>query len=604
MGLMQKALETYDAMSSWAGVERENAEPLAPVGHRSAKAKIEITIDQEGRFIQAQRVDRYIIFPVTEDSAGRTSGAVAHALCDQVGYLLPGTKKNALYLEQLRSWEKSPYTNPKLTAILKYVEAGTILDDLIRADLINYDEKQEIKNDHDLICWIVNGLGEKSGPVWKDQDLIRLYQNYYLSLNVTNHSAICMLTGNVTRPTQKHMKGIVSLHGSAKIISSKDEGKFTYLGRFLNNDEALSVGYEASQKAHNALKWFVSNQGVVRGGRAFLCWNPHGVQIAHPLGRLFRKREEDKPPTPSEYRDQLRRIIDGYKASLPQGEEVIIASFDAATTGRLAVTYYAELQGSDFIDRLAFWDQTCCWNHYLFGVSAPSLFQIVTCAFGTQRGSDEQARMEVDDQLLAGQLDRLLYTKLNKSPFPLDLVKAIVAKAENLQVFNSNNRNNLLFVACAVIRKTHLDHYKEEIAMALEPNRHDRSYQFGRLLAVMEKIERDTYDREEDREPNAIRMQPVFVRRPGYAAKIVIDQLKGAYYPRLKPGARVYYDRLIGEIMEVIDSFGPEQYNRPLSETYLPGYYLQKNALFAKKDQSAEGQPVSENTDVVSDNHE
>lgn len=38
----------------------------------------------------------------------------------------------------------------------------------------------------------------------------------------------------------------------------------------------------------------------------------------------------------------------------------------------------------------------------------------------------------------------------------------------------------------------------------------------------MEKIERDTYDASENRETNAIRMQSVFVQRPGYAAKVIM----------------------------------------------------------------------------------
>ena len=124
--------------------------------------------------------------------------------------------------------------------------------------------------------------------------------------------------------------------------------------------------------------------------------------------------------------------------------------------------------------------------------------------------------------------------------------------------------------------------------MALEPGKKDRSYQFGRWLAVMEKIERDTYDASEAREPNAIRLQSVFVQRPGYAAKIVVDQMKNAYYPRLNPGVRIFYDRLIGEIMEMLSQFPDSEYNKPLTETYLPGYYLQKNALYTKKQDDTE----------------
>lgn len=42
----------------------------------------------------------------------------------------------------------------------------------------------------------------------------------------------------------------------------------------------------------------------------------------------------------------------------------------------------------------------------------------------------------------------------------------------------------------------------------------------GRLLAVFEELDRDTYDPNEQRETNAIRMQSVFAKRPLYAARI------------------------------------------------------------------------------------
>ena len=124
--------------------------------------------------------------------------------------------------------------------------------------------------------------------------------------------------------------------------------------------------------------------------------------------------------------------------------------------------------------------------------------------------------------------------------------------------------------------------------MALVPDKKDRSYQFGRLLAVLEKAERDTYDRDDKREPNAIRMQNVFVQRPGYASMIVINQVKNAYYPRLSPGQRVYYESLIGQIMQVISESGDSEYDKPLQETYILGYYLQKNEFYTKKEKESE----------------
>ena len=50
--------------------------------------------------------------------------------------------------------------------------------------------------------------------------------------------------------------------------------------------------------------------------------------------------------------------------------------------------------------------------------------------------------------------------------------------------------------------------------MALEADKRDRSYQFGRLLAILEKTERDTYTKDTDRETNAIRRMSVYAQRP------------------------------------------------------------------------------------------
>ena len=104
MGLLQKAIETYDAMEGLAGVYEEGREPLAPVGHIATWAHIEVTITPEGRFVGARTADREqkIIIPVTEDSAGRTSAPAAHPLCEQLGYLSGrDAEKLQLYLEGL-----------------------------------------------------------------------------------------------------------------------------------------------------------------------------------------------------------------------------------------------------------------------------------------------------------------------------------------------------------------------------------------------------------------------------------------------------------------------------------------------------------------------
>lgn len=581
MGLLQKALETYETMQRLAGVYEEGKEPLAPIGHIVTRAQIEITIDADGTFVDARSADKdmKIIIPVTEDSAGRTSSPAAHALCDQLGYVLKSEDdKHALYVTQLEKWVQSEFHHAKAEAVLRYVKSGTMAEDLQRAGVT-------VKGEKDMVCWRVNGLGENSGPVWTDVSLMKAFSDYYVSKK-KGLSKVCMLTGEESFVTWQHLKGAFSLNGNAKIISANDSANFTYRGRFVDPEDAATVGYVASQMAHNALKWIISTQGTIQGGRAFVCWNPKGRSLPKLHVPALFESDEDELPDYKSYRDALRRKLTGYAANFAADDQVIVASFDAATTGRLAITYYNELMGSDFLERLACWDETVCWPYGSKRVSSPSLYQIINFAFGIPRGNPQ--KIEADEKPFAGHMQRLLSCRIDRAAFPLDIMRALVMRAGNLQIYdekeNIRNRSKLLFVTCAAIQKYYIDHKKEAFDLALEPERKDRSYQWGRLLAVMEKIEKDTYDKTETRETNAIRMQSVFVQRPGYATKIIMDQLKTAYYPKLKMGLRIYYDRLIGEIMEQLSLFSPEEYGKPLTETYLPGYYLQKNAFYTKKD--------------------
>ena len=387
-----------------------------------------------------------------------------------------------------------------------------------------------------------------------------------------------MILGEKLPPAKQHAKGIVSLAGNAKLISANDKSGFTYRGRFVEEAQAVTVSYDASQKSHNALRWLVDSQGVraVFGGRTFLCWNPQGRTII-PAHLPFMR-----PPKPifkpSDYRDSLQTVLTSKKAELKLTDGVVMAAFDAATTGRLSLTYYNEMQAHDFLERLHDWDASCCWPHRNFGIQSPSLRSIVDCAFGTQRDK----WMETDDRILRQQMQRLIACRVDKALIGADIVKALVSRASRPQAYDSNVWENILFTACAVIRKYRMDRFKEEWNMALEPEKKDRSYQFGRLLAVMEKVERDTYD-SDTREPNAIRMQSVFCQRPMYAAGNLEKQLERAYFPRLKPGIRIWYKNLMGQIMDIISAFPQEDWNKPLEDSYLMGYYLQRSALYTKK---------------------
>lgn len=595
MGLLQKAVETYDAMVNRVGIVYEKEkEPLAPISHMMARPQIKITLDQDGNFVTAQALDKdtpKIIIPATEESAGRTVKAaeLPHPLCDYLRYLLPQNQvEYQHYTSQLSGWANSPSTHPKLYAVLNYVQGGTILADLNQAG-ITAEEKA-------MVCWEINGLGENiNGPCWTDRTLMNAFIDYCREKRAGTSPVLCMVSGKIEVPAGQHPKGVIPINGNAKLISANDSGGFTYRGRFDEAEQAATVGYTASQKAHNALRWLVANESVSFGGRTFLCWSPQGVQIPKATGPMGRKGggTVQRSATPSQYQKQLRKALSGWKENLRPSAGVVIAAFDAATTGRLAVTYYNELPASDFLDRLHDWEASCRWENGPYGIQSPSLFQIVSWAFGTPRSG----KPELDDRILKQQMQRLVACRINRAPFPPDVERALVERASNLQLFpemieersgkakekiRKYPRADLLFTTCSAIRKYHYDHLKEEWDMALDKNCSDRSYLFGRLLAIADAIENSTYTDEDRRETNAMRMQKAFALRPMSTWRFLEEKLE-SYYKQLKPGLRQYYRKLTQEVVDKLPA-SDGNLNQKLKDIYLLGYYHQRAYRTEKSD--------------------
>ncbi len=592
MSIWQKAYETYENHAELAGMETPGrSQALTPVGHIIQKAQIEITLRADGTFSSAATVDPKnckTIIPATEASAARTQAPIPHPLCEQLGYLIPGSKRYENYIQQLTAWSNSDHTTPKVNAVLQYVRSGTILPDLADEQLISLKEDGTLDSgkiagaDYEkcMIRWRV--LDHSGQPaVWRDQQLFTAFQKFQQASQ--SHKELCMISGELDSIAISHPKGTLANAYGAKLISANDNAGFTYRGRFADPNQAAAIGYQASQRVHSALQWLCANQGVVRGGRTFLIWNPKGKQVFSPIhGGWFDDEEEDTKPavTPSDYRQRLKKALDGWKKDLPDEEDVVIAAFEAATTGRLSITYYSEMRSSDYYTRLGHWFDTTGMVNHKGVLQYPALELIVKSAYGVEQGK----WLDLDNRVLREHLQHLLKCVTEDASIPIGLVNALCSRASHPLYYKEwNNRATVLFCACALLRKYLNDQaHKEEWKMVLDENQKDRSYLFGRMLAVMEHIERSTYGREENREPNAIRMQAVFVQRPLDTAKVLEERL-APYYRKLTPGLRTWYKNKLGELHAMFRAEDFSQMNAPLDGKYLLGYHQQRNALNKKK---------------------
>lgn len=615
MSWMTKALETYELNSALAGVIRDGAAPLVPVAHQMLKIQLEIAINRDGQFNNAQEIaNEKTIIPVTESSGGRSSGIAPHALNDSLGYIAgdfkqysddADEKKYDAYITQLEGWQQSAFTTMKVDAVYKYVKKKHVAADLIACGILKLDDNGKLINgkiggmeyEKVMVRFRVLDFDSDVEATWEDTELMKLYAEYYCSTQ-KGKKDICYLTGREETISTNHPKGVLASDFGAKLISANDTANFTFRGRFIDASQASVIGYEASQKAHAALAWLSQMQGVSIGNkdkRTYICWSPAGKKV-EVFQKCYLQPEEDdaEPKTLPEYRSKLLSAFEGYTDALIEAGEkdkgIMVIGLDAATTGRLSVTYYNELQTSDFLDSMKNWQERYRWYFPKKGsgaiIRSISALQIVKCAYGTERKN----LLDTDDRVLKQQMERLLPCLLQGADIPQDMVNSLVCKASEPLKYSSWNREYILSTACGVLAGTRRKKLKGESGMELDRTCTDRSYLFGRLLAVCERVEEVALCRKgaEDRMTNALKLQTVFVNHPAATWMILENQLN-PYFKMLGRASVDYYKQIISEILQLM----PEMSNQALNEQYLPGYYLQRAELRRKKAVAAEMEAAS-----------
>ena len=609
MGLFAQAVRTYD----W--LQDNNIKGPAPLFHKAVRIDIKVELKEDGTllgiypFSKEDAETGYM--PVTEESGGRSGTTIApHPLIEDIKNLTLEENAKA-YLAQLKEWCNAEPKNIAINAVYKYLSKGTLSEDLKKEGIpLMVKEKEDKKGKKDekdeenakekpskqIIGWAVE---TSSGLIktWDNEKLVESFINYTTQKLQGTKSVFCMVSGKEEVP----IENIPKLPKIAKLISSNDSQDFSYRGRFVTSEEALTTGYITMQKAINTLAWLLNNDEYclsLRGNSQLICWRPEGLTVQKP-DTLFLAENNPQFTFPG-YKKMLEERINNEISEVPvEKRGVVVAILNATSTGRGSIKYYNEFSLEEFLSGLMVWDLECCWTNYK-GINSPHLYRLAVAAYGAF-DRKEGFKAGNKNPALENMYSTLLTRRINDGKIPVELVNNLVARCEKLPVYigtdadkEKNAVQNLLFVTCAALRKYYIDNGVKEYNMTLDKGLKDRSYQWGRLLAIYEKIEKDALSGEKDvdkAETNATRMISTFIRRPAYTAKILEQKMRVAYFPRLtanKTGFRIKHEKDIQEIMQILSEFPENEFNKPLKPSYLFGYYLQKASYYTKSDKADE----------------
>lgn len=646
MSWIQKLYETYEQCK---GNEPPGSVPLMPISHTPQQAHIEITLDDAGSFKGAQIVHKEeTIIPSTEKSAGRAGAVCApHALCDKLHYCAKdypdfGGKKLPFFNEyerQLSAWCNSEFSHPKARAILAYVSNNGVVADLVRERIVHIgtdgklltrwsseDDTPEIfrlltakdgeRDQGDaFIRWHVREWDNPCSAVWKDNSLQDAWGLFDASIKDTK--GVCIVTGELGASLAvNHPKRIRHAGDGAKLISANDDTGYTFRGRFTDKtgQQACGVSYAVTQKAHNALRWLIGRQAYRSGNFVVVTWSVAGKPVPDPFKNSLSLILDSEDATPEiakiEQPDvgdagqafalRLRKAIAGYGAKLSPAEDIVVMGLDSATPGRMAITFYRELKGSDFLGRVQRWHEQYAWLQN-FGkdskfVGAPAPRDIAEAAYGRR----------LDDNLRKATVERLLPCIIDGQALPRDLSESVVRRVCNRVAFDKDKSGRqwewekYLGIACALFRGSNKE---REYQMALEAERTSRDYLYGRLLSIAEHIEeRALYVAGEKRDTTATKLMQRFADRPSSTWRIIEPQLK-PYMSRLQAKRSAFLHEMKALLDEVIAKFEGDDFlsDRKLSAEFLLGYHCQRQALHPPKSDKPEV-PASDDNSTNTDN--
>ena len=628
MSWTQKLCEVYDTVS---GTENSG---ILPVGFAQKRIKYHVILTPEGEFETAYQLpeqEQLCAVPSTPQAEGRTgSNGTPFPLADSLKYLVGGQAD--VYLHQLADWCAMPDAPDCLRVLYRYLEKKTLLQDLMNVQGLKLQyHKDKEKQDgagpdvKSMVCFSVQSASSSEKRLWLRSDVRESWSRRFAALS-DEAPALCYATGEHLPVMQNHPK----LIGNAKLISAKDAGfPFQYKGRFVEDRSAAEVSVVASTKMHNALRWLLAHQGFQRYGMHLVAWNTEKPALDLDLFDwqkvLYGEEAEEtnrQPDTFEAYAIALRNATAGYleelrKLSSQEGQtetqirrmqEIVILGLQAATDGRMSIIYYQELPGNLYIQRLQDWAEACLWE--MPGkekrVRTPTWLEICEAVMGPETvklAKRDAAGKKSDAKQMREMQLRLLSCEVNGSPLPRDfLQQAFQCSVQPLRFtdhkgsWSSFAWSQCMAVTCALLRKVRLYDKQSPPSWVLDRTSSDRSYLYGRLLAVAHKLEKDAVSGK-DVPTTAVRVMARYALRPDetwlYLYSRLVPYLKrvGSSGQGKQGGNQArWYQCLFGEIERL---FRPEDRIKTgaLTEDFLVGFYAQLRELYLKKGEERQVEP-------------
>jgi len=564
--------------------QRKAADPgshIAPEGWEWKEIPYQIVISKKGEFVAIEdmregegRIKRSKKFLVPQ-SVKRSSGKKANLLWDNIEYALGANPRNRkdvkerfdLFIERIKN-EIDLQKAPNVVSLLFFLENNP-LEQIENSG--NKNLWKQLLEENPFIVFKIERADHNSICDDIDREIKSDPQQ--------ENSGICLITGEMNEISRLHpaIKGVRGGNTQGGALTSFNLAAFNSYGKKQNFNAPISKSAAfAYTTALNILLGKDSKNKISIADSTIVFWaekkseeiNPEEI---FPWVIAMQKADEDNPDAGVESIQQLFKAIHTGQLAKQKTNRFYVLGL-APNAARISVRFWKAPSVEDFGINIKKHFEDFAIVH---GPKEPeylSLYQILSAtALGYKMDN-------VPPNLAGTVIERII----DGTQYPLSLMQQCIIRIRAEQHVNRTRAAILKGYLNRKIRIQKLN--KKEITMSLDKTNTDVAYRSGRLFAVLEKIQE---------EANPGINATIKERFYGAASTTPVAvfprllSLKNSHLKKLNSGRKIYFEKLIGEVVDEIKSF-PANLSLQEQANFAIGYYHQRQDFFKSKKEKNE----------------
>jgi len=574
---------------------------LAPVGWEFKEIPFLIVVDRNGKFISLDDVResgakkvraKSILVPKAEIRSGKNAWDKPNLLWDHYGYVLAvpkeetsdaklmASKQNSAFVNRIRKAQSLIGDSVELNALLSFYNNNQF-DEILSHPVWN--ECRKIKG-----CNLTFKLVDASTPMLHAADIQKYVSSEVSSPHESNalddigtnvEQGICLITGDRSEIARLHpsIAGVNEKPAPFAAVNNLENPAFSSFGKKQGFNFPISkIAAFRYATSLNHLLIRDHRQRIQVGDVSAVFWSERKTAFEDSFVDFLGEPPKDDPAR------QARAVEALFKAPYAGAlsDDGIDTRFYvlglAPNAARISVRFWQVGTVAEMSARIRQHFEDIKIVHASFEKPYLSVFRLLL-------STAVQRKPENISPNLAGEFLRAILSGL---PYPQTLLQAVIRRIRaEREVFYPS----IAIIKACLNRQARFSvlPQQKEIAVSLDDSNTNPGYRMGRLFAALEKIQEEAVNPSatiRDRFYGAASSAPVTV-----FANLM--KLKNHHLAKLEDGRKRYFEKLIGQISDGIDSNGfPSHFSLADQGRFAIGYYHQRQVFFTKSESATKGE--------------